>query len=67
MQQDNGQPSGANKNDQGTGIPAGKLNDDLQRDQELTDRYTADDQDIAGSVRTNNSNRNTDKDDTEGH
>ena len=58
-----GQPSGTNKTEQ-TGVPAGGQNlDDLQRDQELTDRYTNDDNDIAEGVRGNNPNRNEDKGD----
>ena len=64
MAQDHrGQPSGTNKSE-ATGVPAGGQNlDDLQRDQELTDRYTNDDGDIAEGVRELNPNRNVDKED----
>ena len=58
-----GQPSGTNKSE-GTGVPAGGQNvDDLQRDQELTDRYTDGDNNVAEGVRTANPNRNVDKTD----
>ena len=63
MRLDKGSPAGANKNDEGTGVPTGKNVDDMQRDQELTEKYTDDNQDIADSVRTNNPNRNVDKTD----
>jgi len=57
-----GKPSGVNKSDDGTGVPAGgKFVEDNQRDEELTDKYTDNDDGIAGSVRQNNPNRNTDK------
>jgi hypothetical protein len=56
-----GQPSGVNKSE-GTGIPAGKHTDDLKRDETLTNTYT-DGDDLAEGVRTNNPNRNVDKDD----
>ncbi|HEV7330695.1 MAG TPA: hypothetical protein VGN63_06635 [Flavisolibacter sp.] len=62
MRLDKGQPSGTNKNNQGTGVPA-KFDKDLERDKELTQEYTDNDQDVAGSVRQNNPNRNTDKPD----
>jgi hypothetical protein len=58
-----GQPSGTNKSE-ATGVPAGGQNmDDLQRDGELTDRYTNDDGGIAEGVRSANPNRNVDKED----
>lgn len=57
-----GQPSGTNKSE-GTGIPAGKYTEDMQRDAELTDKYTDGEDGIAESVRQNNPNRNVDKDD----
>lgn len=62
MQSDKGQPSGTNKNNQGTGIPS-KFDKDQQRDKELTDEYTENDQEVSDSVRQNNPNRNTDKPD----
>ena len=63
MAQDNGSPGGANKNDQGTGIPADKYTEDMQRDQELSDKYTKDEDEVADQVRQNNPNRNVDKED----
>ena len=58
-----GHPSGVNKSDKGTGVPAGgKFMEDDKRDEELTNIYTDDDEGIAGSVPQNNSNRNTEKD-----
>lgn len=58
-----GQPAGTNKSE-GTGVPAGGQNmDNLQRDQELTERYTDGDNNVAEGVRTANPNRNVDKED----
>lgn len=58
-----GQPTGTNKSE-GTGVPAGGQNmDNQQRDQELTDRYTDGDNNVAEGVRTANPNRNVDKGD----
>lgn len=62
MRTDKGQPSGTNKSSQGTGIPS-KFDKDMDRDKELTDEYTDNDQDVSDSVRQNNPNRNTDKED----
>ncbi|WP_207493448.1 hypothetical protein [Aridibaculum aurantiacum] len=57
-----GQPSGTNKSgEQSTGIPSDL--EKMEKDQELTDMYTKDDQDIADHIRTNNPNRNVDKED----
>jgi hypothetical protein len=67
MRLDKGSPAGANKNNSGTGIPTDKFVNKPHQDQELTDKYTDDDQEIAGNIRTNNPNRNPDKEDTEGH
>jgi hypothetical protein len=59
-----GHPSGVNKSDDGTGIPAGgKFVEDPKRDEELTDKYTDDEREISGNIRQNNPNRNSDKDD----
>ena len=59
-----GHPSGINKGDKGTGVPAGgKFMEDEKRDEELTNKYTDDDEGIAGNIRQNNPNRNDDKDD----
>ena len=54
------QQQGANQSNE-TGVTADK--EKLERDQELTDKYTKDDQGIADHVRTNNPNRNVDKED----
>jgi hypothetical protein len=58
-----GHPSGINKSDKGTGVPAGKFVDDLKKDEELTDKYTDGEDEVTNNVRQNNPNRNTDKDD----
>ncbi len=58
-----GHPSGTNKSDEGTGEPGGKFVEDIQRDQELTDKYTDGDGQVADGIRQNNPNRNTDKTD----
>lgn len=58
-----GQPSGINKSNDDTGIPAGKFVEDEKYDQERTDNYTDSESAIAESVRQNNPNRNVDKDD----
>lgn len=42
MNQDKGQPSGTNKSDMGTGIPTDKYIDNMDRNDELTDKYTDD-------------------------
>ena len=55
-------PSGVNKSDGGTGVPADKYADDLKRDEELTNKYTDDKNEISDSIHQNNPNRNTDKD-----
>lgn len=57
-----GQPSGTNKSE-GTGVPAGKNIEDLKRDEELTNTYTDGGDGLAEGVRTNNPNRNVDKED----
>jgi hypothetical protein len=59
-----GHPSGVNKSDDGTGVPGGKFVEDIQQDQELTDKYTNNDEQVADHVRQNNPNRNTDKGDS---
>ena len=63
MRQDKGQPSGTNKSDAGTGVPTDKFVDNMERNDELTEKYTDDNQNIADSVRSNNANRNVDKPD----
>ena len=59
-----GHPSGVNKSNEGTGTPSGgKFIQDEKNDEQLTDNYTDNDQNVSGNVRQNNPNRNTDKDD----
>jgi len=55
-------PSDINKTS-GTGIPENMKDKDLVKDKEITEKYTDEDQDIAGNVQTNKPNRNTDKTD----
>ncbi len=57
-----GKPSGATKSNDGTGVPGGKFVEDAQRDEELTQKYTEDDERVADDIRRNNPNRNTGKD-----
>lgn len=57
-----GQPSGTNKTE-GTGVPTDKYTENLQRDQELTEKYTDGENEVAGHIRQNNPNRNVDKED----
>jgi hypothetical protein len=57
-----GSPAGANKSE-GTGTPADKFNDNLERDQELTEKYTDGKDGLAEHVREINPNRNVDKED----
>ncbi len=60
---DTGKPSGVDKQESGTGIPSKISDSNMQNDEDLTDRYTNDDESIAEGVRTLHSNRNTDKQD----
>jgi hypothetical protein len=59
-----GKPSGFDKSEgkEGTGIPS-KVKSNVKRDKRLTKEYTDDDEKLADNVRTNNPNRNLDKDD----
>jgi hypothetical protein len=63
MANDKGQPSGTNKPKSGTGIPTNISSDKMQKDNELTEKYTDDDNDIADNVHTGHPNRNVDKGD----
>lgn len=56
-----GQPSGTNKTESNTGIPSQIVPGKMGRNQEMTDKYTQDDQNIADNVRTEHPNRNTSK------
>ena len=62
MPRNTGSPS-TTHDQKGTGIPSKLTTDDVERTEEMTEKYTDDDRDIADGVRTNNPNRNTDKDD----
>ncbi len=57
-----GTPSGINKT-AGTGIPENMEGKDLEKDKEITKKYTENDQEISNNVKTNNPNRNIDKTD----
>ena len=63
MATDKGHPSGANKPKTGTGIPTNISTEKMQQDEELTEKYTADDNDTGEGVRTGHPNRNEDKGD----
>ena len=56
-----GQPSGTNKSE-GSGVPGGKFLEDLDKDQEITEKYTDSNDQIAEHVPVTHPNRNTDKD-----
>lgn len=58
-----GQPSGSNKGDGGTGIPQKVNPDHLSEDQNLSEKYTKDENKIAENVHIGHPNRNTDKED----
>jgi hypothetical protein len=60
-----GQPSGTNRDEKAiaTGKPMKMAPEDMPRNEEMTEKYTQDDSDIANNVRTTNPNRNTDKGD----
>lgn len=63
MADDKGHPSGVNKPKTGTGIPTNISTEKMKRDDELTEKYTDDENDIADNVHTRHPNRNEDKDD----
>lgn len=60
---DKGQPSGTNKSE-GTGSPSNMQPGKNAKDKRLTEKYTNKDQSVASHVKTNNDNRNTDKEDS---
>ncbi len=62
MARDKGQPSATNKSEEGTGTPARVAQEDLRYDQNMTEKYTDDDENVADHVREMHPNRNTDKD-----
>ena len=63
MATDKGHPSGANKPETGTGISTSISNDKMQKDNELTETYTGDDNEVAEGLRQMHPNRNEDKTD----
>ena len=64
MSRDHVGTPGDNSNEQHqTGIPSKMQPEDINRNEDLTENYTNDDQDIADHVRVNNPNRNVDKGD----
>lgn len=52
-----------NKEQHNTGIPNKLHPEDSARNEEMTEKYTDDDHNVADSVRINNPNRNVDKED----
>ena len=60
MSRKQGKPSGNYKPD-GTGVPSNLKPENLDRDKEITDKYTNEDEDLAEHVRQKNPNRNVDK------
>lgn len=57
-----GQSSGTNKSED-SGVPQEKYTENMERDQELTDRYTDGKGNVADGVPQQNPNRNVDKGD----
>ena len=57
-----GQPSGTNK-DEALGARSEVKPEQLQQDEQLTDKYTKSENEIADNVPVRHPNRNTDKDD----
>ncbi len=59
---DTGQPSGNRPGqDAGTGVPQQINDDNMPLDEQMTNEYTDNDEDIKDSVRTLHPNRNVDK------
>jgi len=56
-----GQPSGTNKSE-GTGLSTDLQNQDLDKNEEMTDKYLSGEDELNENVREKNPNRNTDKD-----
>ena len=63
MARHNGKPSGANKSEDDTGLRPGLPLEDVQQDQEMTEKYTQDGETIAQNVHVRHPNRNTNKTD----
>jgi hypothetical protein len=58
---DKGLPSGANKNE-GTGLRPDMPEEKVERDNEMTEKYTTDEDIVADNIPLKHPNRNTDKD-----
>ncbi|MGV3527838.1 MAG: hypothetical protein ACO1OO_03005 [Flavisolibacter sp.] len=56
-----GQPSGTNRQESPTGVPSQPAAADNKQNEQLTEKYTKNNKDLADNVRENNPNRNTDK------
>ncbi len=63
MRLEKGSPAGGSNSDKGTGVPMNDSGKNRERNDDLTEKYTDDDNQIAEGVRTNNPNRNVDKED----
>ena len=59
-----GKPSGANKREGRTGTPSDITPEKMDQDQNISEKYTTDENEIADNVRTGHPNRNTDKEDS---
>lgn len=57
-----GQPSGTNK-EEGLGLRPTISPEDIEQDQQMTEKYTTGEDELADNVREMHPNRNTDKDD----
>jgi hypothetical protein len=56
-----GHPSGVNKSESGTGIPARLDAENRPNDVDKTEKYTDNDERVSDNVRQGHPNRNTDK------
>jgi hypothetical protein len=63
MRLDKGKPSGANKSENKTGVPSNSTPDKMPQNQDMTEKYTEDENDVADNVQVRHPNRNTDKND----
>ena len=63
MRTDKGQPSGTNKSANQTGIPSDASPEKMQQNQDQSEKYTNEENEIKDNVRVGHPNRNTDKDD----
>jgi hypothetical protein len=63
MARETGKPSGVDKSENRTGIPSNSVPGKMGENNEMTEKYTDDDNEISDNVRTGHPNRNTDKGD----